>query len=741
MASLLITCMLLAYRNFNYISCNFWACLHNACTQSGISALGPGLQEIHSELRSGRQTRPLLIMGQAYSWCCETFSVWRSRVWANIIEGRDKILAKVFRMKPFNSRMKSLEDGQEDLQPTKCKSPKNVHSLETVKWNIPYYKEEAVGFELFEPGTSYSTCALKSLKLAPVAKSQRQSELRTKCPFTSNHSFVSNNESHENITIVSCICNHNGGVITSKDGIKLTVPKGAIKNNDLVTFYIAVGLYGPFVLPKRSQTDVVSPYYWIGVSGSYHFHKPVQVEFEHFGACDPSHYQLLSCKDDDESYTMRPVDYDLKFQMQIDNYNISLCSFQTYHCCSWCLHHNYKDANINMIGAFYLKPNDGKDLRKFSLEIWFSLVISYCLDRNEELYKKRCMILEGSYQFYEVSTDKNSTDQFILEHEKIVNDWCISSQNTEIPAKIVNFHNYFRDKKNVADLKASEEKMLFPPRFILHVRWNTESVSNVGLDTDIIITLQKKCKKATATKQCIFHLFVSKFYADTKCLSNESKDSTLNLPDHMYDCNKTVPTLRELITYEIPREWRYVALNLRVHQSRIGIIDINNVNDEKKKCYDMFEYWLQTNPSACWCYFRKALIAVNRHDLAEKVTEHLKRSLNETDLVESPDITKSDIKDIDVNSLKMVLQIISNRTSSDSLQNLFSCLLQGSTADVITDSDTMEEKIQKISNAFVKKQNPSWTKVHIALMEANCVDFAEYVGAQFLPLPDSGSHC
>ena len=118
-----------------------------------------------------------------------------------------------------------------------------------------------------------------------------------------------------NSDIVSGSCDHNGGVISSEDGIKIIVPAGAIKGGDLVTFHIATGLFGPFVLPSKCQTNLASLYYWIGVSGSYHFQKPVKVEFEHFGACDPSHYQLLCCEDDDESYTMRPVDCGLSFSV------------------------------------------------------------------------------------------------------------------------------------------------------------------------------------------------------------------------------------------------------------------------------------------------------------------------------------------------------------------------------------------------------------------------------------------
>ena len=178
-----------------------------------------------------------------------------------------------------------------------------------------------------------------------------------------------------NSNIVSSSCDHNGGIITSEDGIKLTIPEGAIKDGDLVTFHIATGLFGPFVLPSKCQADVVSPYYWIGVSGSYHFYKPVQVEFEHFGACDPSHYQLLTCEDDDESYIMRRVDYEISFTVQDE---ISLCTFRTNHICSYCLFYDYKDPCINRICAVFLKSKNVQYLNQFSAaQVWFTFPIRY----------------------------------------------------------------------------------------------------------------------------------------------------------------------------------------------------------------------------------------------------------------------------------------------------------------------------------------------------------------------------
>ena len=70
---------------------------------------------------------------------------------------------------------------------------------------------------------------------------------------------------------VSGSCDHNGGVLTSKNGdINITVPAGAIKYRDCVKFYIATDLYGPYALPSQCQNNLISPFYWIGVSGLYH---------------------------------------------------------------------------------------------------------------------------------------------------------------------------------------------------------------------------------------------------------------------------------------------------------------------------------------------------------------------------------------------------------------------------------------------------------------------------------------
>ena len=346
----------------------------------------------------------------------------------------------------------------------------------------------------------------------------------------------------------------NGGVLISKDGdLKLTIPKGAIKNHDLVKLTVAISLYGPFVLPSKCQSDVVSPYYWIGAGGSYHFQKPIQVELEHYGACDPSHYQLLCRKDDDESYTMQPVDCELSFTERIDN-TISLCKFQTYHFCSYCLSHACKDPMINTIGAYFLKPQKYSD--QFTVEVWFSFPISHCLMRNEELYKKKGMVLDEDCScIFEASSDINSTAYFVLDYHNQGNDsWVMQHcRFKDIEVKQVNFYNYIT---NMQDLKAKEEMSLFPPRFIVKLKKKSTSTCCEDLDINITVTI---CKTDSGErKSAEFKLFVS-----ASAINNDTVKCDHLIPVGC-QCNKiNKPNLKELIKYSemISPQWKRIALH------------------------------------------------------------------------------------------------------------------------------------------------------------------------------------
>ena len=314
-------------------------------------------------------------------------------------------------------------------------------------------------------------------------------------------------------------CDHNGGVLTSKYGdLIVTIPKGAIEDGDSVTLSLSSNLYGPFVLPTKRQSDVVSPYYWIGASGSYHFQKPVQVEFQHFAvvtACDPSHYQLLCCEDDDESCTMQSaVGYNPRFTVR--GY-ISWCTFYTDNFCSYCLFPGCKDPVINRIAAIYLKS---KDSHCFTTEIWFSFPINQCLERNKELYTKQGMELDHKCNhIFEAPCGISSTNLLTLTYHQDFDGWDVKHcRSKQIKTKEINFYNYYKTMK---ELKTIEDNSLFPPRFIVNVK--KKSGCNTDLNTEMMITLYTK-NEGEEIESIPFSLFVQ-MSALVEMITNRSRVS------------------------------------------------------------------------------------------------------------------------------------------------------------------------------------------------------------------------
>ena len=408
-----------------------------------------------------------------------------------------------------------------------------------------------------------------------------------------------------NVSVMSITCDHNGGEINSKDGdIKLHIPEGAIKDSDVVKFHFATSLYGPFVLPSNHQADLVSPYYWIGVSGSYYFQKPVQIHFEHFAAVtDPSHYQLFACEDDDKSNTMQSVDYDLGVKVHGDR---SWFTYQTKHFCSYCLLHNYKGLVVNKICAFCLKPNNYQDLDDFRVEIWFSLPISHCVQRSMELYTKKGLMLDTDCSYiFEASCDASSGSYFSLKYSANMDGWYLDHSLTKkILTKEVNFYNYYTSRE---DLQGNEESLLYPPRFVVHVTKKTKCTTD--LDTDIMVTLYNDDKVIISQR---FKLFVS-----VSPISIADVPTVNSLPRH--NCDKNKPTLKQLITYftKISSDWKEISIQLGIPKSDVFSIDIKypSVAD---KCYEMFIYWLRsTDRPICWCQFIQALYEVGLNQVAQ----------------------------------------------------------------------------------------------------------------------------
>ena len=537
--------------------------------------------------------------------------------------------------------------------------------------------------------------------------------------------------------IISGSCDHNGGILTSKDGdLELTIPKGAIKKGDSVEFCISTHLYRPFVLPSRCLGNLASPFYWIGVTGLYRFQKPIQVEFEHFAvvtACDPSHYQLLTCEDDDISHIMRPVDCELRFD------NESRCTFYTDHFCSYCLYHKCKDPMISRIGAFFLKPKNFQILDQFTVEIWFSFIISHCLKRNEELYTSKGMILDydGS-SIFEASCDKSSTSYFALTYVQKHNGWdMIHLRFSEIRTKEVNFYSYYTNTK---ELKAHENKSLFPPRFVVNVIKEPEC--KAGLNTDIIITCNTE-----ETESVKFKLYVPASAMSIKiCPSIPKDNSLLSLAYH--DCDKNKPELKDLVanfSTKISTCWKDIALQLKIPKHKVDAIEINHPNRVENMCHEMLGFWLQTQISPCWCNFAGALSTVGLNDVAEEAKTYLQTSYSDTistNVTAALNACESSLKDKEnTPNLHQLERYLKNIPESDLNFFILNLLPKSSALNVIKSirrsGGSKVEKMSSIGKVFLKEKDPSWTKVYRALKEVEtteCDSLADIIEACCLPV-------
>ena len=522
-------------------------------------------------------------------------------------------------------------------------------------------------------------------------------------------------------TILSYKCTSEGGIITSDDGLKITVPKNAIMEENLtVTFYVAVDLFGPFVLYVHldaSLDDLVSPYYWIGVGGLYHFQKPVLVEFEHYGACDPSHYQLLSCEDDDESHIMKPNDnqFDL-----IERGHKSFCRFQTYHFCSNCLVHSSKlkgdECKGKKIAALCLipcAPPDNND-EPYKAQVWITISCAVCLNTAEKFYGKEGLKWVRSLRF-EASCDERSKYNFKLKYDKTVDGWQIChEEDDEFSAAELNF--YSEEKE---DLEAREKFGLFPPRFIICVKMNANGDCTTSLNTTIHITL---CYNEKVIKSNNFDIF--RKLQPKKIISPiivESSSSDIIITPCQSHCIERRPTLKELMHYQtyIAGYWKPIAVLLNIPSGMIKII--HEDKKESNPCYlEMCNLWLEREPNSCWCKVIESLIELGHINTAKMVNKHFTKL-----------VTPNDRKAKHHNLTQALNINISENNLCDVTRHLF----QDRTDvinNIIHNGLSKADKIKKICDSFVEEGNLSWTDVYRALKEAECYDAAAYVKASLL---------
>ena len=502
-------------------------------------------------------------MGQFYSQCRQTWSEWHSHTGSVTSEGMPYHDAAVTpdaqhpteAAAPVTASTQLADAGLQVTEPTG--TPQPVIMPSSLPKHVTVKQEFKGQFGLESADISASQCV----------KFFNKDDI--KCPLLNDDINVPRTFDHETF---DC----NGGELVSQDGIRITIPEGAIKDGDSVTFYTAADLRGPFVFPSQCQAaDLVSPFYWIGVSRSYHFQNFIEVEFEHSAvATDSSHYQLLCCKDDDESYTMQPVDCDLELKVEGD---ASFCKFQTDHCCSYCLQHKNKDnTNINRIGAFYLKPKNFESLSSFTVEIWFSFTTKHCLKRIRELYTKKGMILDQHYSdLFEAPSDKSSKSYFQISYDGNINGWYLHhSRPTEliIETKQVNFYNSYTDS---TELFLLEEHSLFPPRFFLYIE-NIEQERTTGLDTNITVTLYNSPEDKKSVKVIKCKVYNPVFTATQVSQPISIENSMPLIGNHCCDTNK--PDFTDLIQFfdQIVHLWKEIAVYLSIPPERVVTIDLSN---------------------------------------------------------------------------------------------------------------------------------------------------------------------
>ena len=245
---------------------------------------------------------------------------------------------------------------------------------------------------------------------------------------------------------------------------------------------------------------------------------------------------------------------------------------------------------MHRICAFYLKPKNFQFLDHFTVEVWFSFPISYCIKRNEELYKKRDMELVDKYTF-EASCSVD-TSYFALSYDYDIKGWRVDySRSTQILTKDMNI--YF-DYTDVEELLTLERSSLFPPRFIINV--TRKPKCNVDLNTHITVTLHNKAKKRPADYRS-FELIASSvtFHQLMRNLRTLNDDAVTDFDMYYF------------VTYLLPRNGESIIEDMKKHHS------ISREDKLKKICKAFLR------EGASWSTLYKALKKAEFKTLAKKV--------------------------------------------------------------------------------------------------------------------------
>lgn len=85
--------------------------------------------------------------------------------------------------------------------------------------------------------------------------------------------------------------------------------------------------------------------------------------------------------------------------------------------------------------------------------------------------------------------------------------------------------------------------------------------------------------------------------------------------------SKAQPKLKDLIQLEVATDWYNLGLQLDLAESKLDVIEKDNRGDSRTCQRKMFSKWLSLNKEVGYQDLVKALIAINKMDIAEKVSQ------------------------------------------------------------------------------------------------------------------------
>ena len=373
----------------------------------------------------------------------------------------------------------------------------------------------------------------------------------------------------------------NGGEINIEEhAVKVTVPRGAIADDQSVEFQITASLFGPFTVPKGYHP--ISAF--VTIEACYKFHKNIEIQIEHHAcvesAKDISKLCLLrTCQHEhsEKQQTMHEVVGGYKYEV-----DSSFCKYFADHFCSVCCA-TKSECISNRVMAFHFLPHNFNSADSVKAEVCFCYNLVACRNRAIEVFEKRNMIKK------DLCLIKNAFayDELLLSVINKKGDWSIVVLQEKIDVKDVDFRELCTCEE---DLLFYENEGIYPPRCIVQLNRHEPST----LDVYYALNLQNEQKKEEV---CKFNVFIK----ETGHNSAQSSSNLLpSMPSEQLIEQK--PSMQDIITIVVPRimaEWQNVGFCLSIDQHTIEAIEKDHKYCETC-CKNLLKRWLCTSHNPTW---------------------------------------------------------------------------------------------------------------------------------------------